>query len=199
MPLCGLLKGKILRLLFQFPCSSACVQSENIKIMLTLPTLPFPAIPPFSMLKLAFVPCVCMQTFDRRYNLKVHYRRHTNETPYPCKQPGCALMFKWRSSLAHHMKTRHKVSKSTSTAQNNLAQPAHVQNTTTNSAPNSSSSTPLSRFQCSTISNDSSADDDVDALHLGHQKRTPMADSSHGASKLPSGKRTHRQMTTGSA
>lgn len=35
-------------------------------------------------------------------------RRHTGETPYPCKQPGCAQMFKWRSSLAHHMKTRHK-------------------------------------------------------------------------------------------
>jgi hypothetical protein len=36
-------------------------------------------------------------------------RRHTGETPYPCKQSGCSQMFKWRSSLAHHMKTRHKV------------------------------------------------------------------------------------------
>lgn len=48
------------------------------------------------------------QTFDRRYNLKVHSRRHTNEQPYPCKHPGCSVRFKWRSSQSHHMKTRHK-------------------------------------------------------------------------------------------
>lgn len=41
------------------------------------------------------------QTFERRYNLRVHMRRHTGETPYPCKEPGCSQMFKWRSSLAH--------------------------------------------------------------------------------------------------
>lgn len=49
----------------------------------------------------------CTRSFDRRYNLKVHFRRHTNETPYPCKAAGCEERFKWRSSLAHHMRTRH--------------------------------------------------------------------------------------------
>lgn len=56
-----------------------------------------------------FLRVLTKQSFDRRYNLKVHYRRHTNETPYPCKQPGCTQRFKWRSSLAHHMKTKHKL------------------------------------------------------------------------------------------
>lgn len=51
----------------------------------------------------------CTKTFDRRYNLSVHYRRHTDEMPYPCKFPGCPQKFKWRSSQSHHMKTRHQV------------------------------------------------------------------------------------------
>jgi hypothetical protein len=50
----------------------------------------------------------CSKTFDRRYNLSVHSRRHTDETPYSCKVAGCTQMFKWRSSLAHHNKTRHR-------------------------------------------------------------------------------------------
>lgn len=50
----------------------------------------------------------CTKTFDRRYNLTVHFRRHTDEMPYPCKFPGCPQKFKWRSSQSHHMKTRHQ-------------------------------------------------------------------------------------------
>lgn len=51
----------------------------------------------------------CSKTFDRRYNLTVHYRRHTDEMPYPCKFAGCPQKFKWRSSQSHHMKTRHQI------------------------------------------------------------------------------------------
>lgn len=61
------------------------------------------------------------QTFERRYNLRVHMRRHTGETPYPCKQPGCSQMFKWRSSLAHHMKTRHQVNVVSTQMQKSIA------------------------------------------------------------------------------
>lgn len=56
-------------------------------------------------------PCTypgCYKAFDRRYNLSVHYRRHTNSMPYSCKVAGCTLRFKWRSSQSHHMKTRHQ-------------------------------------------------------------------------------------------
>lgn len=52
----------------------------------------------------------CTKTFDRRYNLTVHFRRHTDEMPYPCKVEGCPQRFKWRSSQSHHMKTRHQMS-----------------------------------------------------------------------------------------
>lgn len=54
----------------------------------------------------------CTKTFDRRYNLTVHFRRHTDEMPYPCKVEGCPQRFKWRSSQSHHMKTRHQMSAS---------------------------------------------------------------------------------------
>lgn len=50
----------------------------------------------------------CTKTFERRYNLTVHFRRHTDEMPYPCKVEGCPQRFKWRSSQSHHMKTRHR-------------------------------------------------------------------------------------------
>lgn len=47
----------------------------------------------------------CHKTFLRRYNLKVHSRKHTNEKPYACTFSGCAKRFKWRSSMAHHYKS----------------------------------------------------------------------------------------------
>ena len=50
----------------------------------------------------------CNKVFERRYNLTVHYRKHTDEKPYPCKFPECPERFKWRSSQAHHIKTRHQ-------------------------------------------------------------------------------------------
>ena len=51
--------------------------------------------------------CFTTQSFDRLYNLKVHMRKHTGETPYVCPMAGCALQFKWRSSMAHHVRAHH--------------------------------------------------------------------------------------------
>lgn len=56
----------------------------------------------------------CGKAFQRRYNLKVHARKHTKETPYGCREPGCLKKFKWRSSMAHHQKTHRKPASSSS-------------------------------------------------------------------------------------
>lgn len=51
----------------------------------------------------------CKMSFHRRYNLKVHFRKHTNEKPYACKEPGCNSAFKWRSSAKHHAKHHERI------------------------------------------------------------------------------------------
>jgi Zinc finger, C2H2 type len=50
----------------------------------------------------------CRKSFQRRYNLAVHMRRHTGETPYTCLVSGCGKKFKWRSSMAHHNKSHER-------------------------------------------------------------------------------------------
>lgn len=51
----------------------------------------------------------CGKGFERRYQLKVHMRRHTGETPYKCNVAGCSKKFKWRSSMAHHYKGHERL------------------------------------------------------------------------------------------
>lgn len=51
----------------------------------------------------------CNLSFHRRYNLKVHFRKHTNEKPYACKIQGCSSAFKWRSSAKHHAKHHERI------------------------------------------------------------------------------------------
>jgi Zinc finger, C2H2 type len=50
----------------------------------------------------------CGKEFERRYNLKVHTRRHTGDTPYTCPVVDCAKKFRWRSSMAHHIKSHER-------------------------------------------------------------------------------------------
>lgn len=46
----------------------------------------------------------CNNIFARRYNLSVHMRKHTGETPYTCLIPGCGDKFTWRSETLDHSK-----------------------------------------------------------------------------------------------
>uniref|UniRef100_A0A7S3EJL1 C2H2-type domain-containing protein n=1 Tax=Rhodosorus marinus TaxID=101924 RepID=A0A7S3EJL1_9RHOD len=46
----------------------------------------------------------CHKQFKKRYNLKIHQRSHTGETPFECSFEGCSLKFKWRSSLINHLR-----------------------------------------------------------------------------------------------
>lgn len=44
----------------------------------------------------------CTRSFKRRWNLKEHMRKHSDERPFICRVPGCNRSYKWRSSRKHH-------------------------------------------------------------------------------------------------
>mmetsp|Transcript_5615 Transcript_5615/g.16720 ORF Transcript_5615/g.16720 Transcript_5615/m.16720 type:complete len:151 (-) Transcript_5615:242-694(-) len=46
----------------------------------------------------------CKKRFMRRYNLKIHMRIHSGETPFVCKVHNCQKRFKWRSGLRNHVR-----------------------------------------------------------------------------------------------
>eukprot|EP00188_Purpureofilum_apyrenoidigerum_P005818 Plantae.Rhodophyta-Purpureofilum_apyrenoidigerum.ctg803.p1 GENE.Plantae.Rhodophyta-Purpureofilum_apyrenoidigerum.ctg803~~Plantae.Rhodophyta-Purpureofilum_apyrenoidigerum.ctg803.p1 ORF type:complete len:200 (+),score=26.10 Plantae.Rhodophyta-Purpureofilum_apyrenoidigerum.ctg803:404-1003(+) len=46
----------------------------------------------------------CQKRFRQRYNLRIHQRKHTGETPFRCSESDCGMQFKWRSGLVNHMR-----------------------------------------------------------------------------------------------
>ncbi|XP_072045079.1 uncharacterized protein [Amphiura filiformis] len=57
---------------------------------------------------------LCEAAFDRRYNLKIHGRKHSEHRPFKCNFPPCTATFKDKHTLAGHEEThtgaekRHK-------------------------------------------------------------------------------------------
>ncbi|KAH6874543.1 hypothetical protein B0T10DRAFT_586073 [Thelonectria olida] len=47
----------------------------------------------------------CTKSFNRKSDLQIHYRIHTNERPYACTTPGCGKSFIQRSALTVHVRT----------------------------------------------------------------------------------------------
>mmetsp|Transcript_12115 Transcript_12115/g.36935 ORF Transcript_12115/g.36935 Transcript_12115/m.36935 type:complete len:133 (+) Transcript_12115:99-497(+) len=52
----------------------------------------------------------CGRTFTKKWNLKVHVRLHTGDTPFMCRYESCKKTFRWRSSLKSHEKTHENSS-----------------------------------------------------------------------------------------
>eukprot|EP00188_Purpureofilum_apyrenoidigerum_P001150 Plantae.Rhodophyta-Purpureofilum_apyrenoidigerum.ctg16082.p1 GENE.Plantae.Rhodophyta-Purpureofilum_apyrenoidigerum.ctg16082~~Plantae.Rhodophyta-Purpureofilum_apyrenoidigerum.ctg16082.p1 ORF type:complete len:133 (-),score=13.38 Plantae.Rhodophyta-Purpureofilum_apyrenoidigerum.ctg16082:877-1275(-) len=52
----------------------------------------------------------CGRTFTKKWNLKVHIRLHTGDTPFTCRHESCKKTFRWRSSLKSHEKTHENSS-----------------------------------------------------------------------------------------
>lgn len=50
-----------------------------------------------------------MKTFGRKYDMDVHFRRHTNQKPYKCEIPGCEKRFSRISTLHVHERTVHQI------------------------------------------------------------------------------------------
>ena len=48
---------------------------------------------------------VCNKNFDRKYNMRVHYRLHTGVKPYDCHI--CSMKFRLRVGLKFHMQKKH--------------------------------------------------------------------------------------------
>lgn len=47
----------------------------------------------------------CRKRFAKKYNLKIHERRHAGKLPFKCQQPDCEKRFMWRSSFLRHLRS----------------------------------------------------------------------------------------------
>jgi len=47
----------------------------------------------------------CRKQFAKKYNLKIHERRHAGRLPFLCQRSDCGKRFMWNSSFMRHMKS----------------------------------------------------------------------------------------------
>ncbi|KAJ8908993.1 hypothetical protein NDN08_005692 [Rhodosorus marinus] len=50
----------------------------------------------------------CVRVFPRNYNLQVHRRVHSENTPFKCTVEGCEKAFRWKSSLQCHAQSHER-------------------------------------------------------------------------------------------
>ena len=46
----------------------------------------------------------CNRKFAKKYNLKIHLRRHNGDLPFLCEYSGCSKRFMWLSSFSRHQR-----------------------------------------------------------------------------------------------
>lgn len=50
----------------------------------------------------------CQKQFAKKYNLKIHVRRHTGQLPFLCEIHECGKRFMWHSSFLRHQKSHER-------------------------------------------------------------------------------------------
>jgi hypothetical protein len=50
----------------------------------------------------------CTKKFAKKYNLKIHVRRHAGDLPFQCEMPDCQKRFMWHSSFQRHQRSHDR-------------------------------------------------------------------------------------------